>query len=403
MTISFEPGFEHGFERQRILDRDLYAGDPQPFFAWLRAHAPVYRDPDGVWTLAKHHDIRAAERQPLLFSNAQGSRPNGAPQPSLIDSDDPWHAAQRRLVAQGFTHKQMQLYEGHVREVATRLVDQVATIGSCDVVASIAKPLPMTLIGEMLGAEPADYDRLQHWSDQMIGGADDPVYVTDDVANAAFAYIMFITEIIADRRLNPRDDLVSTLVHAAIDDGQSLDENHVIGNSLLLLVGGNETTRSAITGGMHALLTHPDQMALALDSIVDGSVGPTVIEEILRWVTPLNNMNRVTTQDVEVRGVTIPAGSQVMMSYISANRDEEVFEDPFRFDVTRDHNPHLSFGFGPHLCLGAQLARLELKIIFSEMLTRLDDIRLADPDFVAAYSHSSFVRGIQSLPITFTV
>jgi cytochrome P450 family 142 subfamily A polypeptide 1 len=403
MTISFEPGFEHGFERQRILDRDLYAGDPQPFFAWLRAHAPVYRDPDGVWTLAKHHDIRAAERQPMLFSNAHGSRPNGAPQPSLIDSDDPWHAAQRRLVAQGFTHKQMQLYEGHVREVATRLVDQVATVGSCDVVASIAKPLPMTLIGEMLGAEPADHDRLQHWSDQMIGGADDPVYVTDDVANAAFAYIMFITEIIADRRLNPRDDLVSTLVHAAIDDGQSLDENHVIGNSLLLLVGGNETTRSAITGGMHALLTHPDQMALALASIVDGSVGPTVIEEILRWVTPLNNMNRVTTQDVEVRGVTIPAGSQVLMSYISANRDEEVFEDPFRFDVTRDHNPHLSFGFGPHLCLGAQLARLELKIIFSEMLTRLHDIRLADPDFVAAYSHSSFVRGIQSLPITFTV
>ena len=322
---------------------------------------------------------------------------------SLIDSDDPWHAAQRRVVAQGFTHKQMQLYEGHVREVATRLVDQVATVGSCDVVASIAKPLPMTLIGEMLGAEPADYDRLQHWSDQMIGGADDPVYVTDDVANAAFAYIMFITEIIADRRLNPRDDLVSTLVHAAIDDGQSLDENHVIGNSLLLLVGGNETTRSAITGGMHALLTHPDQMALALASIVDGSVGPTVIEEILRWVTPLNNMNRVTTQDVEVRGVTIPAGSQVLMSYISANRDEEVFEDPFRFDVTRDHNPHLSFGFGPHLCLGAQLARLELKIIVSEMLTRLHDIRLADPDFVAAYSHSSFVRGIQSLPITFTV
>ena len=403
MTISFEHGLEHGFERQRILDRDLYAGDPQPFFAWLRAHDPVYRDPDGVWTLVKHHDIRAAERQPLLFSNANGSRPNVPPQPSLIDSDDPWHAAQRRLVAQGFTHKQMQLYEGHVREGATRLVDQVVATGSCDVVASIAKPLPMTLIGEMLGAEPADYDRLQHWSDQMIGGADDPAYVTDDVANAAFAYIMFITEVIADRRLNPRDDLVSTLVHATIDDGQSLDENHVIGNALLLLVGGNETTRSAITGGMHALLTHPDQMAMALASIVDGAVGPTVIEEILRWVTPLNNMNRVTTQDVEVRGVTIPAGSQVMMSYISANRDEEVFEDPFRFDVTRDPNPHLSFGFGPHLCLGAQLARLELKVIFSEMLTRLHDIRLTDPDFVATYSHSSFVRGVQLLPITFTV
>ncbi len=392
----------HSFKGQRILDRDLYAGDPHPFFTWLRANDPVYCDPDGVWTLAKHLDIRTAERQPQVFSNARGARPNVPAQPSLIDSDDPWHAAQRRLVAQGFTHRQMQLYESHVREVATRLVDQVLQRGSCDVVADISKLLPMTLIGEMLGAEPADYDRLQHWSDQMIGGADDPAYVTDEVANAAFAYIMFITEVIADRRENPRDDLVSTLVHATVDGGEPLDDDHVIGNSLLLLVGGNETTRSAITGGIHALLTHPDQMELAVASIVDGSVSPTVVEEILRWVTPLNNMNRVTTHDVEVRGVTIPAGAQVMMSYISANRDEEIFEEPFRFDVTRESNPHLTFGFGPHLCLGAQLARLELRVIFTEMLTRLPHMRLTDPDFVAVYSHSSFVRGIQSLPITFT-
>ena len=383
-----------------ILDRDLYATDPHPFFTWLRANQPVYRDSAGMWTLVKHEDIRSAERQPSLFSNAKGSRPNMDPQPSLIDSDDPWHAAQRRLVAQGFTHRQMQLYEDHVCEVATRLVDDVLHGSSCDIVESIARPLPMVLIGEMLGAPPERYADLQHWSDQMIGGSDDPKFVTDDVVGAAFAYYSYITEVIADRRANPRADLVSTLVHAVIGD-QSLDEDHVVGNSLLLLVGGNETTRSVIAGGMHALLTHPDQMQIAVDSVENGSVAATVVEEMLRWVTPLNNMNRVTTADVEVRGVMIPQGSQVMMSYISANRDGDVFDDPFRFDVLRDPNPHLSFGFGPHLCLGAQLARLELRVVFTEMLTRMHDMRLTDAGFVPVYSHSSFVRGIQSLPVTF--
>ena len=235
----------------------------------------------------------------------------------------------------------------------------------------------------------------------MIGGSDDPAFVTDEVVTAAFAYYAYIAEVIADRRANPRDDLVSTLVHSSID-GESLDDDHIIGNSLLLLVGGNETTRSVITGGLHALLAHPDQMEIARASVVTGSVSTTVVEECLRWVTPLNNMNRVTTTDVEVRGITIPEGSQVMMSYVSANRDEEVFADPFAFDVTRDPNPHLSFGFGPHLCLGAQLARLELRVIFTEVLTRMHDLHLADPEFVPTYSHSSFVRGIQELPVTFT-
>ena len=180
-----------------------------------------------------------------------------------------------------------------------------------------------------------------------------------------------------------------------------LDDDHIVGNSLLLLVGGNETTRSVIAGGLHALLTHPEQMAVALDSVRSGGIGPAAVEECLRWVTPINNMNRVTTADVEMRGVTIPAGAQVLMSYISANRDEDVFDDPFRFDVSRDPNPHLAFGFGPHLCLGAQLARLELRVILTEVLGRLPHLRLANPDDALTFTHSSFVRGIQSLPVTF--
>ncbi len=385
------------FERRRLLDRDLYAGDPHPFFAALRAHEPVYQDETGLWALTKLDDIKWAERQPGVFSSAQGSRPNGTPQPSMIDSDDPLHADQRRIVQRGFTPRQMAAYEDHVREVARRLVDRVVDRGGCDIVADIAKPLPMTLIGEMLGAPESDYDRLQHWSDQMIDGADGPEHVTDQVITAAFEYHQYISEVIAERKANPGDDLVSKLVHADVD-GEAMSDERVIGNALLLLVGGNETTRNVITGGLDALLRNPDQLAHTMAHLDDVT---TTVEECLRWVTPIVNMNRVTTRDVEVRGVTIPEGSQVLMCYVSANRDEDVFDDPFRFDVTRNPNPHLAFGWGPHLCLGAALARLEIRVILTELLSRVTDLRLVDPDASPVYSHSSFVRGIQSLPVEF--
>jgi cholest-4-en-3-one 26-monooxygenase len=375
-----------------LLDRNMYQTDPDAYFARLRREDPVHCDERGMWALTKLDDIKAAERQPTLFSNAvRGARANGDPQPSMIDSDDPSHAAQRRLVSQGFTLRQMQAYESHVKEVARKLVDAVEERGACDVVEAIAKPLPMTLIGEMLGADPADFDRLQRWSDEMISGADGPENLTDQVANAAFEYAIYATEVIADRRANPRGDLVSLLVDELTDD-------QVLGNALLLLVGGNETTRNVITGGLHALLCDPDALAAARASLDDLT---TTVEECLRWVTPIVNMNRVTTQDVEVRGVTIPKDSQVLMCYISANRDEDVFDEPFTFDPSRNPNPHIAFGFGPHLCLGAQLARLELRTIYTEILSRFDDLRLADRDFVPTYSHSSFVRGMTSLPVAF--
>ena len=380
-----------------LLDRDLYQRGPHEYFARLRADDPVHRDERGMWALTKLDDITAAERQPALFSNARGSRPNGDPQPSMIDADDPSHAAQRRLVAQGFTRREMEAYATHVQAVARRLVDAVAERGECDIVDDIAKPLPMALIGELLGADADDHDQLQRWSDAMIAGADGPEHVTDEVATAAFEFAVWATDVIAERRANPGDDLISVLV-AAADDSAAFTDDQVLGNTLLLLVGGNETSRNVISGGLHALLADPDALAAAWASVDDLS---TTVEECLRWVTPIVNMNRVTTSDVEVRGVTIPAGSQVLMCYLSANRDEDVFDDPFRFDVSRDPNPHIAFGFGPHLCLGAQLARLELSTIYAELLTRFDDLRLADPDFTPTYSHSSFVRGITSLPVRF--
>ena len=384
--------------RVDILDRDMYQRDPFPTLDWIRRNEPVYRDVNGIWALTKIDDIRWAERQPTLFSSAKvGSRPNGQPQPSMIDSDDPSHANQRRGVARGFGPRQMAAYETHVREVARALVDAVIAKGSCDIVADIAKPLPMTLIGEMLGADPSEYDWLQHLSDVMITGADDPKYVTDEVINAAVEFYTYTTKAMEARRGGTGDDLISKFM-TPLDDGSVMDDAHVIGNALLLLVGGNETTRNVIAGGLEALIRRPDQMAIARRSPEDLE---RAIEECLRWVTPIVNMVRVTTRDVEVRGVTIPEGSQVLMHYTAANRDEDHFDRPGEFDVTRDPNPHISFGWGPHLCLGASLARLELKIVYTEVLSRLSDLCFVAPDFVPEYGHASFVRGMKSLPVTF--
>lgn len=381
-----------------VLDRDWYQRGPFAELAWIRANEPVYCDVNGMWMLSKHEDVRWAERQPQIFSSAtNGSRPNAAPQPSMIDADDPSHADQRRIVARGFGPRQMKAYEEHVVEVSRQLVDAVIASGECDVVADIARPLPMTLIGEMLGAPESDYEKLQTWSDRMIAGSDKVENVTEDVMNAALEYYAYITAVMEERRARPGDDLVSKFMHGG-GEGESLDDAHVVGNALLLLVGGNETTRNVIAGGFEALIRRPDQLAWAAASPENLAVA---MEEMLRWVSPINQMNRTTTYDVEVRGVTIPAGSQVLMHYLSANRDEDVFERADEFDARRTPNPHIAFGWGPHLCLGASLARLELTSIFREMLSRLKNVRFADPSFEPEYSHASFVRGIHSLPIRF--
>ncbi len=381
-----------------LLDRDLYQTGPDEAFTWLRANAPVYCDPEGTWGLFLHEDVTWAERQPTVFTNARGSRFRGQPQPSMIDTDDPFHAAQRRLVAKGFGPRQMAQYETHVQEVARTLVDRIAPLGRCDVVEDIAKPLPMTLIGELLGADESDHDRLQHWSDVMLTGSDLGGDPDAEVMQAAFDYYEYAAAAIASRREHPRDDLITTLVHGDVD-GEPMEYGRVVGNTLLLLVGGNETTRNVITGGVDALLRHPDQRDVLLAGLDDVT---GAVEECLRWVTPIVNMQRYTTEDVEVRGVTIPADSPVMLSYTSANRDERVFDDPFRFDITRSPNRHIAFGFGPHLCLGASLARLEIRTMLTELFRRLPDLRLADPEQVPEYSHSTFVRGIQHLPVEFT-
>jgi cytochrome P450 family 142 subfamily A polypeptide 1 len=300
-------------------------------------------------------------------------------------------------VYKGFTPKRVADYEQHVREVATSLIDEVAPLGRCDLVQDLAAPLPMRMIAELLGVPPEDGKQLQHWSDLLISGADDHRYQTDEIATAALDFGVYADRIIDERRSQPVEDLLSILVHAR-HDGEALSHEELIGETLLLLIGGNETTRNAISGGMEQLMRHPDQRQRLID---DPSLIPTAVEEFLRWVSPIINMARTTTQDLEIRGVTIPAGDQVLLMYAAANRDPAVFERADEFDVGRHPNPHVSFGFGTHFCLGASLARLEIRVMLEELLRRLPDIRLEDPDAPVPRTPSSFIRGIPRMPVVF--
>ena len=381
-----------------LLDRDFYAGDPWTTYAWLRANAPVYWDPASeLWALLLHEDVVWAEKHPELFSSAQGSRPKSGANPSMIDSDDPLHARRRRLVYKGFTPRHVAEQEDHVRRITGELIDTVAPLGRCDFVRDLAAPLPMILIAEMLGVPPEDRDVLQHWSDVLISGADGPENVTDEVMATAVDFYTYCGEIIEARRKEPRDDLISLLVHAEID-GEALSQDELLGESLLLLIGGNETTRNVISGGMEALLRDRGERRRLLG---DASLMHTAVEECIRWVTPVINMARTATDDVEVRGQTIEKGRQLLLVYASANRDERVFDEPHRFDVARHPNPHVSFGFGGHFCLGASLARLEIRVILEEVLRRLPDMELATDDPVER-TRSSFIRGIPSMSVEFT-
>lgn len=315
----------------------------------------------------------------------------------MIDSDDPVHKRRRGIVDRGFHPRPIAEEERRIRAITTDLIDIVTTKGQCDVVRDLAAPLPMAVIGDMLGTPPEKREVLQHWSDVMIGGADGPEHATPAVLDAYAGFVTLMNAIIDERKRNPSDDLISKLVQAHPDD-DVLSHDEIIGESLLLLIGGNETTRNVISGGLEALMRHPDERRKLVD---DPTKVPGAVEECLRWVTPVINMARTATSHVEIKGKTIPPGDQVLLMYASANRDERVFDEPDRFDVERTPNPHVAFGHSAHFCLGASLARLEIKVMLEEVIDRLPGIRLADPDAPVQRTRSSFIRGIMSLPVVF--
>ncbi len=383
-----------------LTDGTFYGGDPFPAFAWMREHAPAYFDEAaGVWGITRYADIKEISKDPGTFSNAGGIRPDSDALPMMIDTDAPEHVRRRRLVSEGFTPRRIRAGEAGIRAICDGIIDRVCEAGTADFVADIAAPLPMIVIGNMLGVAPEDRDDLLRWSDDMLKalGSPDPGAM-DQAALAAVEYAGYITAVADERRRDGQsDDLIGTLVHAEIE-GDRLDEASLIYESLLILIGGDETTRHVISGGMYELLRHPDQFRALSD---DRSLMPAAVEEMLRWVSPIKNMARRMTKDVELHGETLREGQKLLLLYPSANRDERMFDRPEHFDIGRTPNDHIAFGFGAHFCMGNRLARMELAVMFDRLLDRLPDLSLveeSEPPKRAA----NFVSGYETMPVAFT-
>ena len=387
---------------------DLVAGvfwaDPHPALTWMRENAPVYWDErGGVWGIARYDDLRHVSRTPEVFSSAGGIRPAVPGLPMMIDMDDPDHWRRRKLVNRGFTPRQVRDQATKVREVCDTIIDAVCEQGTCDLVWDIAAPLPLIMIGDALGVAPEDRADLMRWSDDMmralVGVEDTEAMLA--AASAFEGYHDYALRVIAERRAEARDDLMSVLVHAEVD-GDRLDEDSLVHESLLILIGGDETTRHVISGGMYQMIVNPEQWS---DLVADRALIPGAVEEMLRWVSPIKNMARTVTRDVELGGQQLAEGDKLLLLYPSANRDEAVFPEPFRFDMRRSPNEHVAFGFGPHFCLGNSLARLELTTMVDRLAERLPDLRLADS--VAAEADlkprpANFVSGYERMPVVFT-
>ena len=381
-----------------LLDGDLYAGDPEPVYAFLRAERPVYWDATNeLWGVSRYHDIVTIEKDAATWCNSGGYRPNIPADPSIIGLDDPLHTERRRLVTRRFTPRAVTHHEDLVRSVAAGLVDAVASDGHAEVVSQLAAPLPARMIGHLLGFPDDRWPELVHFSATTIAMGGGPRYATDEGIMAAVEYGQAAVEIANERRGCPVDDLLSVWTQAEVG-GCPLSDDDIASDALLLLDGGAETTRTVIANGIDALIAHPEQRAQLRREPARIAIA---VEELIRWTTPVLNMCRVATRDTEVAGVEVLAGQQVVLMYGSANRDESVFTEPQRFDVTRDPNPHISFGFGTHFCLGASLARLELRIMFEELISKLDDWAWADKVGPRRLPNA-FVRGITEFPMTFS-
>ena len=382
--------------RIRLVDGRFWATDPQAELAWMRRHAPVYWDEEGqVWGVASHADVIAVSKDSPTFSNAGGIRPDADPLPHMIDLDDPAHRRRRALVNKGFTLRRVAAREPRIREIAVGLIEHNRPKGRFDFVTELAAWLPLIVIGDMLGVDREHYPKLLEWSDTLLCG---PGGGPEALARATQAYVEYNEHqrgVIADRRTRPpQDDLVSILVHAELD-GERLDDETILSESLLILIGGDETTRHVITGGLDQLLRHPAQWRAL---VADPTGIPTAVEEMLRWVSPIRNMARTATRDVVLGGQQIRRGQKLLLLYPSANRDERVFADPQRFDSRRSPNEHVAFGHAAHFCLGASLARLELRVLFEELARRMPDLAL-DGDEPAALRVSNFIVGHERLPV----
>src|SRR3954467_11396398 len=401
-----------------LLDRDRFTqGIPHEWFTFLRNEAPVYKHPEpdgpGFWVVTKYADVVAVGRDGHTYSSDQkrggvvvleGGAQNDFEQGGnlMLTMDAPEHTRYRKLVNRGFTPRQIGALEDRIREQANRILAEVIESGTSDFVVAAAFGLrgrgrrPPRGVGEGPRVPEADRHKLFEWSNRMIG-SEDPEYIVSDeeVQNAQIEMFMYANALAAERREMPRDDIVSTLLDAEID-GDRLSEMDFNLFFLLISVAGNETTRNSISHGIRAFCDNPDQYQALVNDV---SLAKSATEEIVRWASPVMYFRRNVTKDTELGGQKLAEGDKVSIWYVSANRDEEVFDDPFTFDIRRSPNEHVGFGGGgPHHCLGANLARMEIYVLLEEMARRIPTIELAG-DVMPL--RSNFIGGIKHMPVKF--
>lgn len=377
----------------------------------LRANAPVawVEVPDYApfWAITKHADIMEIERandvftnspRPVLVTREADEQQAAIGIKTLIHMDDPQHRDIRAIGADWFRPKAMRALKERADELAAQFVDKMADEGpECDFVQQVAVNYPLYMIMSLLGVPEADFGSLLRWTQELFGNDDEEFQrgtSKEEQMMALLEMFQYFTELTASRRANPTDDLASAIANATIN-GEPLNDIETVSYYAIIAAAGHDTSSASISGGMHALVEHPDQLARLRN---DPSLMPLAVEEMVRWTTPVKEFMRTAQRDYELRGVRIAAGESVLLSYVSANRDEDVFVDPFTFDIGREANKHISFGYGVHFCLGAALARLEVNSFFTALLPRLESVELAG---TPAHIATTFVGGLKHLPIRY--
>lgn len=401
-----------------LTDLDLFLdGQPNAEFARLRREAPVYWNPEkepyepGFWAITRYHDIVHVSKNPQIFSSGKAGILITLGDPSTMDlqtvrallggmiaMDAPQHLAYRRIVTPGFAPKALAALESQIRARVNELIDAIAERGACDMVTTLSEQLPIWTLARIMGAPDADLPRIIDWTNRLTG-TNDPDFNADpsETFGVYMDLLSYGREMMEHRRKHPTEDITSLVANAKLDGADGLQPWALDGFFLLMVIAGNETTRNTISGGMEAFGKHPDQWAKLRS---DPSLLPNAVEEMLRYVSPVVYMRRTALKDTRIRDQEIREGDKVVMWYGAANRDEEVFADGERFDITRPNaREHLAFGIGPHFCLGARLGQMQIQIMYEELLRRLPDIHPSGP---ARRMRTNFINGIKSLPVEFT-
>ncbi|HEX3948002.1 MAG TPA: cytochrome P450 [Acidimicrobiales bacterium] len=383
-----------------LTDPALYAADPFPLYARLRAEAPVAWNAErGFWALTGHPEVQHVGVDPQTFCSGQGILvqeigTDYASPPTMMHTDPPAHTRYRRLVQPGFKPTVVRDLEGTVREHARILIDAIEPGTPLDLLPALSVPFPLQVICSLLGVDGDQWPKFYEWSEAVIPGAVD--WPQEKISALQLEMWQFLVGTAKARRADPSDDVISAIATAA-PDGDQLSDDELAMFLVQLLVAGNETTRNLLSGGLLALADRPDQWARLR---ADRSLVPSAVEELLRWTTPVISFLRTATRDTELRGQPIAAGEPVLLVYASANRDEAVFGPTAdRLEVARDPNPHLSFGFGTHFCLGAALARLEGRVVLDALLDRFDGVAPAGP---VERAPSPVIAGVRRAPVVFT-